>query len=65
MATAETKKNTKNKNSKHVEGFLHYFKSPVNKDGTSRYVCSENSCSASITMLNDEIIEINGRIIEA
>ena len=44
---------------------MYYFKSPVNKNGTSGYVCSENSCSASITMLNDEIIKINGRIIEA
>jgi hypothetical protein len=43
MATAETKKTTKNKNSKLVEGFLYYFKSPINKDGTSRYVCSESS----------------------
>jgi hypothetical protein len=63
MATAETNKTTKNL--KLVEGFLYYFKSPINKDGTSRYVCSESSCSASITMFNDEIIKINGKIIEA
>jgi hypothetical protein len=58
MATAETKKTTKDKNSKLVEGFLYYFKSPRNKDGSSRYVCSFDTCSASITMLENEVIKI-------
>jgi hypothetical protein len=35
MATAETKKTAKDKNSKLVEGFLYYFKCPRNKDGST------------------------------
>ena len=58
------KKTSKNKETTFAANYQYYFKPPVNKDSTKRYVCIEEKCSASITLLNSEIIKINGKKIE-
>ena len=58
----QTKKTSKENESKWVENYQYYFKKPINKDGSKRYICS--GCTASITILNDEIIKINGNLVK-
>ena len=45
------KKTTKEKDYLVVEKFKYYFKPPINKDGSSRFVCAKSDCSASITII--------------
>ena len=54
-ANFETKKTTKDKDSIWVEKYQYYFKKPTNKDGSKRYVCSEEGCSASVTIINGDV----------
>jgi hypothetical protein len=41
-----------------------YYVKPPNKDGSIRGVCREKKCHASITLLNNQIIKINGNFVE-
>ena len=41
-----------------------YYTKPPNKDGSVKSVCKEKKCMASITMLNDEIIKMNGILVQ-
>ena len=63
-SNVETRKSTKDKESKWVENYQYFFKKPINKNGSMRYVCSYNGCSASVTILNNEIIKVNGKNIK-
>jgi hypothetical protein len=62
-ANFETKKTTKDKDSIWVEKYQYYFKKPTNKDGSKRYVCSEEGCSASVTIINGDVCKVNGIFI--
>ena len=62
-ANFETKKTTKDKDSIWVEKYQYYFKKPTNKDGIKRYVCSEEGCSASVTIINGDVCKVNGIFI--
>ena len=42
------------------ENFLYYFKKPINRDGSKRFVCGAKDCSSSITMMEDVVIKVNG-----
>ncbi len=55
------KKTSKNKETTFAANYQYYFKPPVNKDTSKRYVCIEYTCAASITILNNEIIKMNGK----
>ena len=41
---------TTNRDNKAVNigSFIYYYKSPDNKDGTKRWICSKDKCSASV-----------------
>lgn len=43
---------------------MYYKRAKENKDGSQRYTCSNDDCSASITVLNDEIVKINGKLVQ-
>ena len=59
----EIKKTTKEKDSVWIEKYQYYFKTPANKDGSKRYVCSKVGCSASVTIINEEVCKVNGVFI--
>jgi hypothetical protein len=62
MATAniEEKKTTKERATKLVENYQYYFKEE-NKDGSSKWMCKNNKCSASITINNQSIVKVCGK----
>ena len=47
-----------------VENYQYYFKED-NKDGSSRWVCKTNKCSASITIKDQSVIKVNGKKLDS
>ena len=43
--------------------YLYYYKR-TNKDGSEIFVCSQSGCSSSISRLNNEVIKVNGEVID-
>ena len=59
-----TKTTSKDKEFIYCEQYKYYLKRE-NKDTSKIYVCKEKDCSASISILNQEIIKINGTKINS
>ena len=57
-----TKKTTKNNNCILYKNYIYNKKGALNKDSSQRYACKQEGCTASITMLNDQVIKINGNL---
>ena len=50
---------TKGKDCIICENFLYYLKTPINPNGSKRYVYRESRCTSSITLLEDTIVKVN------
>jgi hypothetical protein len=45
-------------------GFKYNFKTENKVSGTKRYICNKKGCYASVTVLEDKIVKINGVLVK-